>query len=191
MRATSLIGLISIAFLTSCAAKFGSHLDNMKSAGSLSVSGKSQAFIISDSGSETQKIDYAYSKIISDYSEYTKNMPTVEDTTKKLISARLLQFGMMSSSPSTEMGFAKFSYKQILGWDMGEIVKQMTICAETNVDTVFQMECASFSELKMVNSHPTRKIVVDNLLAILLTLDWPENAPPEKYSKTINRPQKS
>lgn len=180
-----IFGAAAAVCLSSCAAtRFDDHLDVMKSAGSLSQAGKSRSFIISDSALGSQRIRYDYLKNFSDYSEYTRDRPEISDTiTKNLIGDRLVRSGMGWSKTDVDPEATKFVYRQILGWDMGEIVKKMTICAETNSDKTPAVECATFSELTMFNTHPTRRLVVDNLLAILLTSKWPEKAPTEKYSK--------
>jgi len=181
----AIVGISLGVCLCSCAApRFAGHLDAMKSAGALSEAGKSRTFFVSESESGSQQIRYAYSKMFSGYSEYAKDRPEVGDTvTKSLIRDRLLRFGMGRSEAADGSGATKFVYKQILGWDMGEIVKKMTICAETDSGKTPIGECATFSEMTMFNSHPTRSLVVDNLLAILLTSTWPEQAPKAKYSK--------
>lgn len=181
---------LAATLLSSCAANFGSHLEQMQSRGLLSPAGSSKTFAFSDGGSQSQRINYAYSKIFSAYSEYTKNKEEIEDTlTASLIRKRLIQAGMKAMSASNDPTSTIFSYRQILGWDMGEIVKQMTICAESRMTGDPQIECATFSELTMVNSHPTRPLIVNNLLAILLTSKWPTGASPDRYSKTRMEPQ--
>jgi hypothetical protein len=125
----------------------------------------------------------------SNYPEYIKNQEHVVDSaTKKLISRKLVSIGMTEAEPNKNQDVLLLSYQELMGWDMGEIVKEMRICGRVESLSDRYMDCAEFSELKFANSHPTRELIINNLIAILLTKSWPKDAPVDKYKKNhINK----
>jgi len=171
MRLQTLLLLPLAVLLASCAANFGSHLEAMKAKGALSASGKAPSFTID----ETESVD----------GEKGRSDPT----TSRLIAERLVEIGMKRRADQSDLASAVVTYRQLLGWNLGEIVERMTICAETKSETSAQRDCASFSGMGMANTHPTRKLVVDNLLAILLTSRWPPEADTAQYSRTSKTPR--
>lgn len=172
--------------LASCASDFGSHLEtSMRNNEGTELAGaKNYRIVYTDFSS--RKIRYAYEKLFRSnvtYAEYTSNKEYVEDTTTKGLIAKRLESIGMTEEKSQEVGTLEISYEEIMGWDFGEIVKQMRICGSVNSTIKKPVECVEFSELKMANTHPTRELVVNNLIAILLTKNWPAAAPNNKYKR--------
>lgn len=63
---------------------------------------------------------------MAEYAEYTKNKEVVTDlSTKKLITKRLERIGMTEGGEAKNRDVLLLSYEELMGWDMGEIVKEM------------------------------------------------------------------
>lgn len=177
---TKAIYLIIISLvLTNCAGGFPNHWNKETPRQNLSWAGKSYTFKVLEEGSGSKKVNYNYSKIalgFDKYESYAEKAETVEDTlTGAIISKRMREMGFSEAENSQ----LEIAYVQLLGWDMGEIVKAMKVC----VAAQNSCDCAGFSELTMFNTHPTRTRVVGELLSILMTKEIPVGARNEKYNK--------
>jgi len=183
MRIMRWLAIYSVSLVSACAANFGNHLDASLKNGQVTQLGNAKSFVISSTDLSSRKVKYSYEKLFV-YSQYTQNKEFVKDAaTKELIVKRLQSIGMSEAESTAHAGVLVLNYEELLGWDMGEIVKQMRICGQINPQPEKSMECVEFSEMKFANTHPTRALVVNNLLAILLTSTWPQAAPKEKYRK--------
>lgn len=170
-----LLVFMSLCFI-GCGGHFGDHWKKDSDTSKLSVIGQENSFKVS--GQYSKEVVYNYPKMLlgwDNYFEYADDSKQVKDSrTDSLIIHKLESMNLNHSMSSSN----QLIYEQALGWDMGEIVKAMTICGY-NDNTC---RCASFEEFTMFNTHPTRPQIVSNLLAILMTSEFPENADPEKYS---------
>jgi hypothetical protein len=183
MKIKKWLATYSALVLSACATNFGNHLDASLKNGQVSQLGSAKSFVVSSTDFSSRKIKYSYEKLFV-YSQYTQNKELVKDVaTKDLIMKRLKGIGMSEAESAVQAGVLVLNYEELMGWDMGEIVKQMRICGQLNAQYGKTLECAEFSEMKFANTHPTRALVVNNLLAILLTSTWPQAAPKEKYRK--------
>jgi hypothetical protein len=179
----AVISLISM--LASCAANFKSHLDVAIEEGAVTELGKAKFFKIISTDLSSQKIKYKYEKMFV-FSEYTKNREFIKDSpTAMLFAQRLQSIGMAESKSNDEAAILILNYEEVMGWDLGEIVAQMRICGQIQSVEASPVECAEFNEMKFFNTHPTRAVITNNLLSILLTRQWPKTADKKKYSKYL------
>lgn len=138
-----------------------------------------------DSGA-SQKIKYAYSGFFSGYDAYTKDKNVVEDTlTPSLISRQLTTLGGIRVPDSSASADIQVRYRQILGWDLGTIVKKMIICAESdrNASLASGPICTEFDERTIFNTHPTQARTTERLVRLLLSNADVPDLDPTKYHR--------
>lgn len=101
--------------------------------------------------------------------------------TTPLIARELAELGgVRSSAPDAQYTVV---YRQVLGWDMGEIVKRMTLCMVPSAHGVDSTICAEFSEETLFNTHPTRKSTVRKLVSLLQGDTNSKKLNPAKYRR--------
>jgi hypothetical protein len=166
--------------LASCANGFRDHWNLQTPSEQLSWAAKVKTFRVLDEYSNSAKVRYNYGMLplgFSSNESYADSRDShVDFKTSFLISESMQEMGYKD----TVDGELEFTYAQLLGWDMGEIVKRMKIC----VASANNCECAEFSEMTMMNSQPKRQRVVRELLAILMTTELSKGARGPKYQRT-------
>lgn len=155
-------------------------IDKMKIDTSFKFGSKFKYQIISDDSS-TKRIKYDYPKLFLGYEKYTSNKESVIDTeTNGSIEKSISKIGGERVCVA-DSNTIKIYYQQIFGNDLGEIVKSMTICAESNY--LGKFTCASFKEETFFNTHPTRNITATRLIKILFESGIDKKFNATKYSK--------
>lgn len=153
--------------------------------------GKAFRFAFVEDSGASLTVKYNYGKIFSDYETYAKEKKVVSDTvTANLIGKALWDKGGDRVSDSAADVDYLVRYKQLLGWDMGEIVKRMTICVEARkVDSSsVRPVCVEFSEMTMFNTHPTRARIVKKLVALLAGNDTAKDLNSKKFRRFVLEP---
>lgn len=208
MKWNSVAAIVASFLLTSCAGvNFTQHLDASIKSDAISELARAKTYRVVEAS--TMEINYSYRELVpytaqflaenlkranlglqpvavemDNYNTYIASKAAVIDpATMKIIEKRLQSVGMRSADEPQGNNTLLLGYQELMGWDMGTIVKEMRICGRLSSAVDNSVDCVEFSELKFVNSHPTRGLVVNNLLAILLTTKWPKEAPTDKYRK--------
>lgn len=141
-------------------------------------------FAIVDDSLSSRKVQYACGKLFSGYDAYTQDRKTIPDTlTGSLVAKELAALGGVRRAAADAQYLV--AYRQVLGWDMGEIVKRMTICVAPSpqADGALAPVCAEFTEETLFNTHPTRKSTVAKLVALLQGNKGIKKLKPAKYRR--------
>lgn len=190
----ALVGLVLSAFGDHQKTPAAGSEEKTVPADTLSLGSKFSFAIVDDSLS-SQKINYAYTRIFSSYDNYTKDKQALSDTeTAHLISLEFAKIGGTRAVDSAAHPDLLVQYRQILGWDMGEIVKRMTLCASRQTaEGPATPVCVQFKEETLINTHPTRSTTIAKLVGLLTSNKSKKDLNPDKFHRfrPQERPNKS
>jgi hypothetical protein len=124
--------------------------------------------------SDSEKVEYSYFTNPLNYDEYAKNRSIIN--TKPDVPLEILQYlkdrkkgaiiGPISLIP--EGDFVVITYKELWGWDVGDIIKRLNIEAYLR-ENESKKTSVNFEEMTIFNTHPVAKSLVPHMMDLLFS----------------------
>lgn len=167
--------LVALLGVSACASSRNISVTNLSK---VNLDNAPLYFIAINTVSKRINYDYVHlaltGPVLLNYDYYTKEQafgdakPDVPAEIIKYLKERgkRLEVGTLDQAPAS--GAIVFTYEELWGWDVGDIIKRLEISARYG-EGAFDVASVSFSEMTMFNSHPIASSLVPEMMNRLFT----------------------